>query len=99
MARMLNSGFAFNGGAVLWASAPMPEHNSSAQRLISTPPKQPLLSFLRTNKRYILPPSGFESLGRDVPLHQIIEHDSPAGSTSYFDCLGWAAGFWLSMGT
>jgi hypothetical protein len=44
---MLNGAFAFNGGAALWANAPMPEHNSNAQRLMSAcPPKQPLLSFL-----------------------------------------------------
>ena len=54
---MLNGGFAFAVGAVLWAKAPLPKHNSNAQRLISAcPPKQPLLSFLKTNKRYILPP-------------------------------------------
>src|SRR5208337_4695097 len=64
---MLNGAFAFNGGAALWANAPMPEHNSNAQRLMSArPPKQPLLSFLSTNKQYILPPSRLESLGRHV---------------------------------
>src|SRR5208337_4723849 len=63
---MLNGAFAFNGGAALWANAPMPEHNSNAQRLMSAClPKQPLLSFL-ANKQYILPPSRLESLGRHV---------------------------------
>src|SRR5271165_1710580 len=66
---MLNGPFAFNGGVALWANAPMPEHNSNAQRLMSArPPKQPLLSFLRTNKLYILPPSRLESLRRHVTL-------------------------------
>jgi hypothetical protein len=55
---MLSGAFAFNAGAALWANAPIPEHNSNAQRLMSArPPKQALLSFLRTNKQYILPPS------------------------------------------
>src|SRR5208337_4006173 len=63
---MLNGAFAFNGGAALWANAPMPEHNINAQRLMSArPPKQPLLSFLRTNKQYILPPNRLESLTCD----------------------------------
>src|SRR5271165_3197499 len=64
---MLNCGFACNPGAVLWANAPMPEHNSNAQRLISAyRQKPPLFWFLGTNKRYILPPSRLESLRRHV---------------------------------
>jgi hypothetical protein len=55
---MLKGVFAFNGSAVLWANAPMPEHNSNAPRLMSARlPKQALLSFPRTDKQYILPPS------------------------------------------
>src|ERR1700687_5201722 len=66
---MLNGALAFNGGAVLWANAPMPEHNSNAQRLMrARPPKQPLLSFRRTNKQYILSPRRLESLGGHVTL-------------------------------
>jgi hypothetical protein len=51
VARMLNGAFAFNGEAALWANAPMPEHNSNAQRVISAClPKQQPMWFLKTNK-------------------------------------------------
>jgi hypothetical protein len=54
---MLNGAFAFNAGEVLWADAPMPKQHRTAHSLMSAcPPKQPLLSFRKTNKRYILPP-------------------------------------------
>src|SRR5437588_6003320 len=98
---MLNCGFASNGGAVLWENAPMPEHNSNAQRLISAyPPKQPLLSFLKTNKRYIFPPSRLESLGRHVtPAKKSSNMTLPRAAANYFAFLGSAAGLWLSIGT
>src|SRR5664279_6335723 len=78
---MLNGALAFNGRTPLWASAPMLKHNSNAKRLMSAYlPKQPLLWFLTTNKRYILPPNRIESLtydscnyssGMALPQHEL----------------------------
>src|SRR5271165_6131560 len=66
---MLNGAFVFNGGAALWANTPMPEHNSNAQSLMSAcPPKQPLLWFLKANKRFIIPPSSARKTSRAVTL-------------------------------
>jgi len=56
-------GIAFSGAGALWANAPTHEHNRNAQRPMSAClPKQPLLSFPRTNKQYIFPPSRLASL-------------------------------------
>src|SRR5271165_7666657 len=66
---MLNNAFAFDGGAALWANAPLPEHNHSAHRVRRAyPPKWPLLWFFRANKRFIIPPSSARKTSRAVTL-------------------------------